>query len=82
VANRRTTFGLSSVTVVASTPTMPVLVLVTAGLTAGSMATIGRSKRARRRSTATPVTVLQATTAALTRCDTRKSITANARASM
>ena len=70
--------GLSSVAVVAKTPTMPLLVVNTAGFTAGSMATIGKSNAARSRSTATPGTVLHATTTAFAPCATRNRTTANA----
>ena len=67
-------FGLDSVPVVASTPTTRERVREAAGLTAGSIATIGTSKRARSDSTAIAVAVLHATTTAFAPCSTRKSV--------
>jgi hypothetical protein len=58
---------VESVCVVASTPTTLDCVVNAAGLTAGSMPMIGRSKRERSVSIAAPVAVLQATTIALAR---------------
>ena len=72
-------FGLDNVPVVASTPTTRERVRDAAGLTAGSIATIGSAKRARSDSTATAVAVLHATTIAFASWLTRNSVMVIAR---
>ena len=72
-------FGLDSVPVVASTPTTRDRVREAAGFTAGSIATIGMAKRARRDSAAIAVAVLHATTTAFAPAPARKSVMVIAR---
>jgi hypothetical protein len=72
-------FALVSVFVVARTPTTPDLVVAAAGLTAGSMATMGNVKVDRNESTATAVAVLQATTIDVAPWPMRNSTTERAR---
>ena len=65
---------------VANTPTVPLRVCATAGLTAGSMATMGSvGKRSRSWLIDKPVTVLHATTTAFTPLDSKKPTTFSAR---